>query len=68
MKQETSKDYISPFTKDYAKIEVIPLWHPTPLLRWKRVSIDLMTYNKVLQQKWISNTGIKEWRDVPEED
>ena len=55
-------------TEDYVPISIVAIWQPSPLLRWKRVSIDLMSYNKVLQQMWYSNTGIQEWRDIPEED
>ena len=59
------------------------LWQPTALLRWKRVDIDVSktwsdtlekkksisySYNKILQQMWISNFGVQEWRDIPEED
>jgi hypothetical protein len=40
----------------------------TSSLRWKRDSIDLMRYNKVLQQMWRSDTGEEKWLDVPEED
>jgi hypothetical protein len=44
------------------------VWHQTPSLRWRRDSIDLMRYNKVLQQMWRSDTGEEKWLDVPEED
>ena len=43
-------------------------WQPTPLVRWKRVEIDELRYNKVLQQLWKGDKGEEEWRDVPEED
>ncbi|MFY8160494.1 MAG: hypothetical protein ACOVNU_04130 [Candidatus Kapaibacteriota bacterium] len=43
-------------------------WQPTPILRWKRISIDKLSYNKVLQQMWHGSLGKQEWRDVQEED
>jgi hypothetical protein len=48
--------------------QVLEYWQPTPILRWKRISIDKLTYNKVLQQMWQSDKGKQEWKDVPEED
>lgn len=67
MKQEGD---LSPFERDYVSIQVIAYWHPTPLLRWEKhyTTIDRVNYDKVLQQMWQSNTGLKEWRNVPEED
>jgi hypothetical protein len=44
------------------------VWKPSPLVRWKRVEIDKLRYEKVLQQLWQGDMGEKEWRDVPEED
>jgi hypothetical protein len=43
-------------------------WQPTSLIRWKRVEIDKLRYEKVLQQLWKGDRGEEEWRDVPEED
>ena len=43
------------------------VWKPSPLIRWKRVEIDKLRYNKVLQQLWQGDMGEQEWRDVPEE-
>jgi len=42
-------------------------WQPTSLLRWKKVEMDEIRYNKVLQQLWKSDRGEYEWYDVPEE-
>ena len=42
-------------------------WKPTLTLRWKKVDIDELRYEKILQQLWISDIGEKEWCDVPEE-
>ena len=44
------------------------IWRQTSSLRWKRDSIDLTRYSKVLQQMWRSDTGEEKWLDVPEED
>ena len=67
MKQEGD---LSPFTEDYVTIKLVEIWHPTPFLRWSRdyLSIEMVNYNLVLQQKWQCNTGEQEWRDVQEED
>lgn len=43
-------------------------WKPTPLVRWKRIELDKIRYEKVLQQLWQGDMGEQEWRDVPEED
>jgi hypothetical protein len=43
-------------------------WEPTSLIRWKRVEIDNLRYNKVLQQLWKGDQGEQEWRDVPEQE
>lgn len=48
--------------------QVIEYWQPTSVLRWKRISIDKLSYNKVLQQMWQGSSGTQEWKDVPEED
>lgn len=48
--------------------QVTEYWKPTSVLRWKRVPIDKLSYNKVLQQMWQGSSGTQEWRDVPEED
>ena len=44
------------------------VWKPSPLVRWKRVEIDKLRYEKVLQQLWQGDMGEQEWRNVPEED
>ena len=44
------------------------VWKPSSLIRWKRVEIDKLRYEKVLQQLWQGDMGEQEWRDVPEED
>ena len=44
------------------------VWKPSSLIRWKRVGIDKLRYEKVLQQLWQGDMGEQEWRDVPEED
>lgn len=44
------------------------VWKPYPLVRWKRVEIDKLRYEKVLQQLWQGDMGEQEWRDIPEED
>lgn len=43
-------------------------WRPTNLVRWKRIEIDELHYEKVLQQLWQGDRGEQEWRDVPEDD
>ena len=43
-------------------------WQPMNLVRWKRIEIDELRYEKVLQQLWQDDNGEQEWRDVPEED
>jgi len=48
--------------------QFLHVWQPTPLLRWKKMGFNLIGYNKVLQQKWISNTGEQRWCDIKEED
>ena len=55
---------------EVATFTISPIcWQPTPFLRWKkRFSIGLMNHDKVLQQKWISNTGEEMWCDIKEED
>jgi hypothetical protein len=54
---------------EVATFTISPIWQPTPLLRWKkRFSIVTMNHDKVLQQKWISNTGEEMWCDIKEED
>ncbi len=49
---------------EIVKITVVDIWNPTVMFRWK---IDEITSSKVLQQKWVSNLGKEEWRDIPEE-
>lgn len=44
------------------KITAVEIWNPTMMLRWK-----MLYFTKVLQQKWVSNFGNEEWRNVPEE-
>ena len=44
------------------------VWTPSSLIRWKRVEIDKLRYENVLQQLWQGDMGEQEWRDVPEED
>ena len=44
------------------KITAVEIWNPTMMLRWK-----MLYFTKVLQQKWVSNLGKEEWRNVPEE-
>lgn len=44
------------------------VWTPTPLIRWKKIEIDKLRYEKVLQQLWRSGDGYNEWRNIPEED
>lgn len=44
------------------------VWKPLPMVRWKRVEVDKLRYEKVLQQLWQGDMGEQEWRDVPEED
>jgi len=44
------------------------VWKPSSLIRWKRIEIDKLRYEKVLQQLWQGDMGEQEWRDVPEED
>ncbi len=44
------------------------VWQQVALIRWKRVEIDALRFNKVLQQLWKGDLGEQEWRDVPEED
>jgi len=52
------------------------IWEPTMNLRF--VTVFKNTYNsagdangrykqKILQQEWVSHSGLKEWRDVPSE-
>jgi hypothetical protein len=55
------------FNKDTQYFHV---WHQTPSLRWKRdyTSIEMTTYDLVLQQMWRSDTGEEKWIDVPEVD
>jgi hypothetical protein len=55
------------FDKDTSN-QFFHVWHQTSTLRWKRDSIDLTRYSKVLQQMWRSDTGEEKWLDVPEED
>lgn len=43
------------------------IWQPTPLIRWKKVEIDKLHYDKILQQLWKNMNGEQEWRNVPEE-
>ncbi len=68
MNNEKTEIEITVKHDEFATFTIAEIWQPSLLLRWKRVSIDLMSYNKVLQQMWYSNTGIEEWRDIPEED
>lgn len=42
-------------------------WQPTSLIRWKRISLSDISYNKVLQQLWRNNLGEEKWIDVPVE-
>lgn len=48
--------------------QVTEYWEPTSVLRWKRIPIDKLSYNKVLQQMWQGSSGTQEWKDIPEED
>lgn len=42
------------------------IWQPTSMLRFKGLSPDGHAYGKpVLQQKWVSRSGLTEWREVP---
>lgn len=46
---------------------VCSTWQPTLMLRWLegRMYIpQLDQFERTLQQKWISNTGKEEWRDI----
>lgn len=54
--------------KSHTSIGSVVFWQPTPSIRWKRVRIDILRNQKVLQQLWQSNKDEQEWRDVPEED
>lgn len=38
-------------------------WLATPELRWQR---HVWPEKLVLQQRWVSNTGAEEWRDIPQ--
>jgi hypothetical protein len=51
-------------------IQVMPHWLPTQALRFRKdyTNNQMTSYDKVLQQMWQSNTGLQEWRDIPEED
>lgn len=46
------------------KLTAVDIWNPTMMLRWNIIDTD----KKVLQQKWVSNFGKEEWRNIPEED
>ena len=41
------------------------LWQPTMILRWFENHIpQLNQFQRTLQQKWVSETGEEEWRDI----
>ena len=67
MENLENTNHIELITNYLTELSVCSVWQATPLLRWRRVDIDQLRYDKVLQQLWRSNTGEEEWRDVPEE-
>ena len=70
-----NKETIMSVSRDYSGI-----WQPTSELRWidgkaannPKLAVKFQhdigwgwPSSVVLQQKWISDTGIEEWRDIP---
>jgi len=49
-----------------AKANMFEIWEPTCKLVWVKESSNPFTGTSyTLKQKWISNKGTFEWRDVP---